>query len=308
MCGETAISSIIVVVEKDKKFLKHCLVSLEKSAKYAGISVQIIIIANGIIPDKPRYLKSKYSIFTFKKNVGFGNAVNFGIKKAKTEWCLVIAPDTITHITTLKYLLKVRNKKNIAIVGPKIVLKNGSIDHNIQPKFNLLTIFLEQSYLYKLFPKIINHPFGNNLFYNSAKNVNGLVSTYWLINRRIFVKIGGFDKRFFLYLEDRDLCQRLISCGYKILFQPKATVTHLPHQSTGGKTSGKLYFSSFKKYLEKNNSDVEQYLAIIIYILGCLLRYLYWNIKLLLPNNITKRIYINNKLIFYKEIFGTFFS
>lgn len=53
-----------------------------------------------------------------------------------------------------------------------------------------------------------------------------------MISRECFYGIGGFDEEFYLYAEDDDMALRVRKAGYKIMFTPHSSGTHLEHQST----------------------------------------------------------------------------
>jgi len=55
------------------------------------------------------------------------------------------------------------------------------------------------------------------------------------VNQRVFEKIGLFDERYFLYLEDLDFCQRAKLSGFKIIYAPQAK---LWHKNAGSSTVG----------------------------------------------------------------------
>jgi GT2 family glycosyltransferase len=64
--------------------------------------------------------------------------------------------------------------------------------------------------------------------------------------------LKGFDERFFLYMEDADICRRIYKSGKKILFYPKVEIIH-QHQQ-GSSKSIKLFIihaSSAIKYFLK---------------------------------------------------------
>jgi len=65
-----------------------------------------------------------------------------------------------------------------------------------------------------------------------------------LIKRSIFMRIGGFDGKFFLYVEDPDLSWRLRLSGYRVAFSPNAKVAHYFSGSTGSRVidAQKLYY------------------------------------------------------------------
>jgi GT2 family glycosyltransferase len=66
-----------------------------------------------------------------------------------------------------------------------------------------------------------------------------------LVKHAIFEQVGGFDEKFFIYLEDVDLSWRFRLLGYRVGFAPEAKVAHFFSGSTGTKSvdARKLYLS-----------------------------------------------------------------
>jgi GT2 family glycosyltransferase len=58
-----------------------------------------------------------------------------------------------------------------------------------------------------------------------------------MIDRALFLEMGGFDERFFCYCEDVDLGYRLRLRGERVLLAPHAIVRHEGSASTGGRRS-----------------------------------------------------------------------
>ncbi|MGZ3369224.1 MAG: glycosyltransferase family 2 protein [Caulobacteraceae bacterium] len=58
-----------------------------------------------------------------------------------------------------------------------------------------------------------------------------------MIDRALFLEMGGFDERFFCYCEDADLGYRLRLRGEPVLLAPEAIVAHEGSVSTGGRRS-----------------------------------------------------------------------
>ena len=270
------ISVIIVVVKRDKKYLKNCLISLEKSAYIANISLEIIIVANGTKLKKLSYLSSTYKILSNRQNLGFGNAVNKGMNQTNNKWCIILAPDTRIKLTTIQSLWRHTVDKKLAIICPKIHYSDGKLDYSILPYTNLWTIFKEQFYLYKLFPSIFTSPFSNNILYEKTHEVDALASTFWMVKKNYFINVGGFDERFFLFHDDLDLCRRIRSSRYKIIFEPKASITHLGHKSVSNQIGGKLLADSYYIYLSKYYNTLYIFICIIILFIGSLFRFTYW--------------------------------
>jgi N-acetylglucosaminyl-diphospho-decaprenol L-rhamnosyltransferase len=53
-----------------------------------------------------------------------------------------------------------------------------------------------------------------------------------LVRSDAFRQIGGFDDRYFLYVEEVDFCWRLHDAGWQVLYEPRARVTHTGGVST----------------------------------------------------------------------------
>ncbi len=63
--------------------------------------------------------------------------------------------------------------------------------------------------------------------------------------------LKGFDERFFLYMEDADICRRIYKSGKKILFYPKVEIIH-QHQQGSSK--------SFKLFILHSVSAIKYFL------------------------------------------------
>jgi hypothetical protein len=73
-----------------------------------------------------------------------------------------------------------------------------------------------------------------------------------LTRASVVKKVGGFDEDFFMYTEDTDLCFRIKREGYRIVYTPKWSITHL-----GGSSSVKEYpllseFEGVKLFYKKH--------------------------------------------------------
>jgi GT2 family glycosyltransferase len=80
---------------------------------------------------------------------------------------------------------------------------------------------------------------------DEAVNVPAVSATALLIKTALFRRIGGCDERFFLYLEDLDLCRSVRDMGLNIALLPSVKVTHSWRESSRKRP----YFSSFHHHL-----------------------------------------------------------
>ena len=187
--------TVIIVSYKSKKTIFNCIKSI-------GHFNKILILDNSNDKELKKKLKNKYSkikFFLSKKNTGYGAGYNFLLKKVKTPYALLMTPDTSFKKGTLsKFLLSLKKlKNNFTLMGPYKQNKNFSLERK----------------------KTINE----------ARMILGFSM---LINIKNINKNNFFDENFFLYLEDIDLCRRLINNNQKIYINKSFIIDHIGAKSS----------------------------------------------------------------------------
>ena len=191
-----------IVSFKSEKVLLKCL----KSIKYIK---NIIIFDNSNDLETKKKIKKVYPKIKFilsKTNLGYGCANNSIINKCKSKYLFILNPDTILKKNCEKELLKSIKllNNNFSIISPLSNEKNYGV-----------YLKTEKYYLKK------------NLI--QVEYVKGFAM---LINIQKIKKIGMFDDKIFLYLEEIDLCKRLIENNYKIFLCKNAKILHKGAKST----------------------------------------------------------------------------
>jgi GT2 family glycosyltransferase len=200
------------------------------------------------------------------KNLGFAKAINLGAKKSKTEWILILNDDIEfkTQISKLKSqiynlklktqqnlieeLLRFAQKNNLDAVSPVLINPNGEIEnlgYRVLPfgkiklikDFNFWNLGFRNSDLFRI----------SDLEFRNFK-VDGLSAACLLIKRGVFLKVGGFDERFFAYLEDVDLFLTLKEQGRKFAVCPYLAVLH-NHLTTGKTLGWRKNWLDFKNWI-----------------------------------------------------------
>jgi len=70
--------------------------------------------------------------------------------------------------------------------------------------------------------------------HSKVRDVDLLVGACLLIPRAVYEEVGGFDERYFLFMEDFDLCREIRKRGYKVTYFPETSVTHNHKRLSGG--------------------------------------------------------------------------
>lgn len=219
--------SIVIVTWNSSATIEKCLRSFEASSK-----VEITVVDNNS-SDNTVALVEKFpwlKLVKNKVNQGFGQAINLGIESNQHEFVFLLNPDTEVEKGTpellKKYLLK---HQQVGVVGPKLLNGDGSVQGEIALFPTLLSQVLILLRLHRFGLSNLVYP---KLDYSKTQEVEHLMGAALLIRRSVFEEVGGFDEKFFLWFEETDLLKRIQEKGYKIMYYPEATVTHLVGQST----------------------------------------------------------------------------
>jgi N-acetylglucosaminyl-diphospho-decaprenol L-rhamnosyltransferase len=208
-CG--SITAIIVTYESGE-VLSQCLDSLR------GKTDAIIVIDNNSTDNSRQLAKDGGAeIIQLATNVGFGVANNLGAKQATTDWLLFINPDARIMDDAIEYLLNAALLyPQAGLFGPRIIDSDGKLFFQTR---SLLSRCLHN-------PKgILHRPSGNCC----TPFISGACM---MVRRDLFLALGGFDPKIFLFFEDDDLCRRVSDVGKAIIYVDDAVVRHQRGQST----------------------------------------------------------------------------
>ncbi|WP_049944998.1 glycosyltransferase family 2 protein [Butyrivibrio sp. AC2005] len=236
--------TIIIPNYNGAKFLDDCLKSLKKQS----ISSEVIIIDNGSTDNGIETLRNnlgkhaerypKTVIHELSENTGFANAVNVGIRLAKTEYVILLNNDTVSDERMTENLLKaIDGKSKVFSVGAKMLQMKEP--HNIDDCGDLYCA--------------LGWAFSpgrdkSNKNYDRKMKITSACAGAAIYRKDILVQIGGFDEAHFCYLEDVDVGYRARIYGYQNYYEPTAVVYH-----AGSGTSGSRY-NVFKEELTAGNN------------------------------------------------------
>jgi len=192
-------------------------------------------------------------------NLGFGKAHNIAIRKSIDEnikYHLVLNPDIYFEEGVLEELYDFMEKNpDVGLVMPKVLYPDGKIQYLCKLLPTLLDLFgrkfLNKGPLKKYIEK------RNEIYelrftgYNKIMEVPFLSGCFMFIRTEALKKVGLFDERFFMYLEDADLSRRIHRVA-KTIYYPYVHIYH-EHQKDSYKNLKllKIHIESAIKYFNK---------------------------------------------------------
>lgn len=225
---------------------------LENTKKYP---LSLYVIDNASPDDTAERLAeiSGIKLIKMAENFGFGAGHNVVLREKLGKYHAVINPDIILDCDSLSRLVDIMEEnEDIAMITPKILGENGEEQH--LPKRNPTFKYLFLGRLSRLggfFKKIRKEYTREDEKIKNTTDIEFCTGCFFLIRSEIFKKIGGFDKRYFMYMEDADLSREVKKYG-RVVFEPSVSVTHLwKRESAKSLKFLFLHLSSALKYLKK---------------------------------------------------------
>lgn len=253
--------AVIIVTYNSGCHIQRCLKSIDRWGK--DVVREIIIIDNNSSDETAKRALEvddrKIKIIHRKSNRGFASSVNLGIKISRSKYVLLLNPDTRVYKNSLQKLLKYAEKEGVGIVGGLMVGKNRVVHKTYVRKPGLLIGLFDFTNLRKVFP---DNPWHKEFYYlgeginSSAREVDAVSGGYMLVKREVAKRVGLFDDRFFMYLEDVDFCLKVKGQGLKVIYAPKSVIFHEGGASSNNKDKINFgaWVNSRKVYFQKNHN------------------------------------------------------
>jgi GT2 family glycosyltransferase len=181
-------------------------------------------------------------------NPGFGAAHNLTIKKIldESKYHLVLNPDIYFKPGTLEVLYHyMETNMEVGQVMPKVLYPDGSTQYlcktNPTP-FDLFARRFLPGFLKDIFKERMDkYEYRDKDYNQEMHNIPYLSGCFMFIRTEMFKKVGYFDDRIFMYIEDADLTRRILQVA-KTAYYPKAEVYH--HFEKGSHKSWRLMWYS----------------------------------------------------------------
>jgi N-acetylglucosaminyl-diphospho-decaprenol L-rhamnosyltransferase len=155
---------------------------------------------------------------------GFGANHNAAFGHANARWFAVVNPDIRIKTLDLQTLLSPFHDQSVAAVAPVILSGDGKVDDSAR-RFPTFMRFAKRVLLRQ-----------RDADYNVGAvpyPVDWVAGMFVVFRRDSYQQIGGFDdRRFYMYLEDADICRRLGKIGCKVMVNPNVQVIHMAQRAS----------------------------------------------------------------------------
>lgn len=256
MKNETIFLTGVIVLYKNKiNVLKDTINSFMKTP----LPKKLFLIDNSPSDRlKNEFMHPDIEYIYLNSNVGFGSAHNKVIEKIIeiSTHHLIINPDVSFDSEVIPNLIElIEADDSVSIISPRVLYPNGKHQFTCRRFPTFFELIVRRSgFIKQLFSSIIERGEYKGLDLTKPFYPDFIMGCFLLFKSDDFIKISGFDERYFLYMEDVDICRKITTINKKVLYYPKEKITHI--YKKGSSKNIKLFFyhiSSIFKYFYKWN-------------------------------------------------------
>ena len=178
---------------------------------------------------------SRVVLLTGHGNIGFARGANLGARRAGGDILVFLNPDAFLQPRCIAELVReIENRPVPCIVGGRVLNSDLTEQRGARRgDITLMTAILSLSRLAQNVPAWRRYEvhWESEPAPDQVVAVPTISGACFCMRREDFDCVQGFDEKYFLHVEDVDLCWRVRQMGGRVLFHPKAEVIHLGHTS-----------------------------------------------------------------------------
>ena len=220
---------VVVVAYNSGATLRSCVEELAGAPE-----ISVIVVDNGSTDGCADTVRDLPLTLIREKNRGFAAGCNRGAAAAASAFVLFLNPDARITPDGVKALAARAAEDSVGAVAPRIVSADGHLEFSQRRFPSVVSTYAQALFLHRVFDKaswtdeVIRDP----ALYETPRSADWVSGACVLVRRSVLDVIGGWDESFFLYSEDTDLCRRVRSAGYEVLFEPETSAVHIGGQSS----------------------------------------------------------------------------
>ena len=220
MSADITVSASVVTYNDIDRAPVTCKSVIEHTKKYP---LKLYVIDNASADGTAEFIENNTDavVIKNKSNIGFGAAHNVVLDRLIGKYHFVINPDITVDSDVISDMVDFFEKNpDVVMAMPKILNCDGSeqkLPKN-RPTFKRL-------FFGRLSDKIRDEYVWADKAVTEPCDIDFCSGCFFGIRSDVFLKSGGFDKRFFMYLEDADMTIRAKKFG-RVVFVPQVSVTH----------------------------------------------------------------------------------
>jgi GT2 family glycosyltransferase len=237
--------------------LTDCLQALDRSSQINYTLNKVVVVDNDSTDGSLEAAETAHVGFprVFIRNTGnrgFAAACNQGAQESSGNYLLFLNPDTRVEpgaIDAVVEFMESAENADVAVCGAQLIDDNGAISRTCARRPAPKHFARKMLGLDKIAPRRFQTHMMDTWDHRTTQPVDHVMGAFYLIRQADFERYGGFDERFFVYLEDLDLSVRLRDAGHKIVYLTSARAYHKGGGSSESVKAARLSYSLHSRIL-----------------------------------------------------------
>jgi GT2 family glycosyltransferase len=220
--------AIIIVTYNSREEIGACLESLVGQTE--PFKTTITVVDNASTDGTADFVRQTFptvQVIESGANLGFSKANNIGIRATKSDYVVILNPDTVTPPGAMQTLVRgLASHLDAAIAGARLLNERGfpelSWGPTISPWGELKQKVIGALY-YRKVRRVVRYI---DRLSRQPRKVAWVSGACMVVRRPDMEAVGLFDERYFMYTEDVDLCLAMRKRGRDVLYMAPAEFLH----------------------------------------------------------------------------------
>ena len=242
--------SIVIVNWNGGNLLARCLASLQRQLGTLSADCEMIVVDNGSSDSSMQDVACAPSVVAIynNRNLGFGQACNIGARTARGRFLLFLNPDCEVRQGSIERCLAELQSADVGACSVALTDESGAVSRSCH-RFPNLANFCARILGLQFVSARISGGAMTEWDHGSDADVDHVIGAFYALRRELFDQLGGFDERFFMYLEDLDLSLRIRQAGYRIRFLCAPASFHIGGGVSRQIKARRLFFATRSRIL-----------------------------------------------------------
>lgn len=225
---------VAIVTVSANKLHEACLRSVARLMEQSPLKMAFVLVDNASTAfDAHSYVKEHVPeaiVILRDSNPGFGASCNRGAQEVDADYYFFLNPDTrIDDLSLLDQLYAfMKQYPQVGIAAPKILYLDGRVQETCMRFYEWFTPIVQRTSLMNE-KKAVAHRQAllmRDFDHHKRRLVDWVQGSAFMIDGALFRELRGFDERYFMYLEDMDLCRQAWKRGRPVYYLPETVMYH----------------------------------------------------------------------------------
>jgi GT2 family glycosyltransferase/glycosyltransferase involved in cell wall biosynthesis len=217
--------SVVIVSWNTRDQLRACLESLDAATR--GIDGETFVVDNASGDGTAAMVRERFPgvlLIENRRNAGFARANNQALSLVRGSRVLLLNPDTIVEAEAIRGLMAFLDATPRAgAAGLQLRFPDGRLQNSYDSFPTFGSELVSKHLLRLLFPA--RYP-SKRTVPSGPIPVDIVIGACMILRREVVDALRGFDERYFLFMEEADLCWRIRKAGWRIYHIPGLSIVH----------------------------------------------------------------------------------